>query len=265
MPWECGLSSLLRAWYVFLALSLVTFMFTAFIGRVPYALTSAIAPPAQLFYRVGLSLRDAASSVVDRRDLRTENAVLGTRLAQLETENRRLEIELERLQQLLEVRETQPGAALSAAVLEVSPSPLLRRVTVAKGSSSGVKLNMPVTTPVGLVGIVTDVIGRRASVRAITDPESAVGVTVRGGGGQGIAVGIPGGLVRVEDFKEDAPVEVGDIVETNSRGGFFPRGLTVGTVVEVPPRNPNDLRIQFIVQPAVDATLLTDVILLEPL
>lgn len=260
------MSSLLRAWYVFLALGLVTFTFTAFIGRVPYALTSAVAPPTQLFYRVGVSLRDAGESVLDRRDLRRENAVLETRLAEAETAKRRLEIDVERFQELLNVRETQsPGAALSAPVLEVSPSSLLRRVTLAKGSTSGVKANMPVTTAAGLVGIVTDVTARRASVRALTDPESAVGVTVRGRGGQGIAVGIPGGLVRVEDFKEDEPVAVGDIVETNSRGGLFPRGVTVGTVVEVPPKNRNDLRVQFTVRPAVDATLLTDVVLLEPL
>ena len=257
---------MLRAWYVFLALGLVTFMFAAFIGRVPYVLTSAVAPPTQLFYRVGVSLRDAGTSVLDRRDLRTENTALETRLAELQTRNRALELDLERLQDLLSVRETQSsGAVLSATVLEVSPSPLVRRVTLAQGSAAGVRPNMPVTTPAGLVGVVTDVSQRRATVRAITDPESAVGVTLREGGGQGVAVGIPGGLVRVEDFKEDVPVKVGDVVETNSRGGFFPRGITVGTVVEVPPRNPNDLRVQFTVRPAVDATLLTDVILLEPL
>ena len=251
---------------MFLALGLVTFMFTAFIGRVPYVLTSAVAPPTQLFYRVGVSLRDAAASVVDRRDLRTENATLSARVAALQTRNRALEIDVQRLQDLLKVREVQsPGAVLSAPVLEVSPSPLVRRVTLAKGSAAGVVPNMPATTPVGLVGIVTDVSAGRATVRAVTDPESAVGVTVRGGGGQGVAVGIPGGLVRVEGFKEDEPVKVGDTVETNSRGGFFPRGITVGTVVEVPPRDPNGLRIQFTVRPAVDATLLTDVVLLEPL
>ena len=241
-------------------------MFAAFIGRVPYVLTSAIAPPTQLFYRAGVSLRDAGTSVADRRDLRVENAALQTRLSEVQSRNRALELDLERLQELLSVRETQSsGAVLSAPVLEVSPSPLVRRVTLAKGSVAGVRPDMPATTSAGLVGVVTDVTARRAVVRAITDPESAVGVTLRGRGGQGVAVGIPGGLVRVTDFKEDVPVKVGDIVETNSRGGFFPRGITVGTVVEVPPRNPNSLRVQFTVRPAVDATLLTDVILLEPL
>ena len=260
------MSSLLRAWYLFLVLGLLTFIITAFVGQIPYFLTSAIAPPTQLFFRVGVSLRDTASSMIDRRNLRLENAALKDDLAATREEERALQIELERLEQLLEVRDTQSrGAAMSAPVTEVSPSPIIRYLSLAKGANSGVKVNMPATAPAGLVGVVTDVEGRSALVRAITDPESAVGVTVRGRGGQGIAVGIPGGLVRVDDFKESLPVELGDVVETSSRGGLFPRGITVGTVVEVPPRDPNDLRVSFVVQPAVDATLLQDVILLEAL
>lgn len=124
---------------------------------------------------------------------------------------------------------------------------------------------MPATAPAGLVGVVTDVAPRTASVRAITDPESAVGVTLRERGGQGVAVGIPGGRLRVTDFTLSEPVRPGDVVETSGRGGLFPRGLTVGTVVQVPPRNPNDLRTSFVIQPTVDPTLLLDVTLLEPL
>lgn len=260
------MSSLLRAWYVFLALGVLTFIFTAFVGQVPFLLSSAIAPPNQLFTRVGVSFRDTATSLLDRRSLRLEADYLQTQLDATKAQNRFLEIEVERLEKLLNVREVQsPGAALSAPVTQVSPSTLIRRITLAKGSRDGVKPNMPATAPAGLVGVVTDVTSRRATVRAITDPESAVGVTLRGGGGQGIAIGIPGGLIRVEDFREETSVEIGDIVETSSRGGLFPRGITLGTVIELPPRDPNDLRIAFVVQPAVDATMLSDVILLEPL
>lgn len=241
-------------------------MFTAFVGQVPYLLSSAIAPPNQLLTRVGVSFRDTAISLLDRRSLRLEADYLQTQLDAARAQSRLLEIELERLEKLLNVREVQsPGAVLSAPVTQVSPSTLLRRVTLGKGARDGVKRNMPVTAPAGLVGVVTDITGRTASVRAITDPESAVGVTLRGGGGQGVATGIPGGLVRVENFREETPVNIGDVVETSSRGGLFPRGITVGEVVEIPPRDPNDLRISFVVQPVVDATMLSDVILLEPL
>ena len=260
------MSSLLRAWYVFLGLCLLTFILTAFVGQVPYTLSSALAPPGQLFFRLGSSFRAAFYSTLDRRDLRQENADLVRRTEVLETENRRLEVDLERLEQLLQVRGTRtPGAVMTAPVAEVSPSPIVRRVELSRGAAQGIRKNMPVTAPAGLVGVVADVTGRTASVRAITDPESAVGVTLRERGGQGVAVGIPGGRLRVTDFTLNEPVRLGDVVETSGRGGLFPRGLTVGTVVQVPPRNPNDLRTSFVIQPTVDPTLLLDVTLLEPL
>lgn len=260
------MSSLLRAWYVFLALAFFTFIVSAFVGQVPYRLSSAIAPPTQLFYRVGASLNGTVISLLDRRNLRRDNALLQERAARLEDENRELRLELERLGALLAVRETQSrAAALSAPVTEVSPSPIVRNLTLGLGQADGVRVNMPVTTPGGLVGLVTDVGARSASVRAITDLESAVGVTVRERGGQGVAVGIPGGLVRVVSFNPEAAVQVGDIVETSSRGGLFPRGIKVGTITEIPPRNPNSLRLEFVVKPAVDISMLMDVVLLEPL
>jgi rod shape-determining protein MreC len=260
------LSSLLRAWYVFIGLALLTFVLVAFVGRVPYSLTSSIAAPGQLFYQAGRSARETLESMVDRRNLRQENAQLQEALEALQAERRQLEISLEQLESLLQVRNTQsPGAVLTAPVLQVSPSPIIRQVVIGRGATSGIRRNMPVTTPEGLVGMVTEVAPRTSSVRAITDPQSAVGVTLRNKGGQGIAVGVPGGLVRVTDFREELTVEVGDIVETSSRGGLFPRGITLGVVVDVPPRDPNNLRIEFLVEPAVNMGMLTDVVLLEPL
>jgi rod shape-determining protein MreC len=258
------MSNLLRAWYVFLGLGFLTFMFTAFTGQVPYRLSSAIALPHQLFFGLATNIRKTAHSMVDRRNLREENIALQERVDNLLTEKRALEIELESLEQLLKVRETQsPAAVLTAPVIATSSSPILRQLTIGRGGKHGVLPYMPVTVPAGLVGLVTDVTGNTSSVRTITEPLSKVGISVRGKGGQGIAVGEIGGRVRVINFIEDDPVEIGDQVETNSRGGLFPRGLLLGTVTEAPIRNPNDLRIEFLLEPAVDVMTLQEVIVLE--
>lgn len=241
-------------------------MLVAFVGRTPYALTSSIAAPGQLFYQAGRSIRETLESLVDRRELRRELAQLYAELELQAAQQRQLELQLAELEALLQVRRSQsPGAVLSAPVLQVSPSPIIRQLVIGQGEAAGVRRNMPVTAPAGLVGIVTEVAPRTSSVRAITDPQSAVGVTVRDKGGQGIAVGAPGGLVRVIDFREELTVEVGDIVETSSRGGLFPRGITVGTVIEAPMRDPNNLRIEFLVAPAVNIGMLSEVVLIEPL
>jgi rod shape-determining protein MreC len=259
------MSSLLRAWYVFLALGFLTFLLTAFLGRVPFQLSSGVALPTRIFFQVASNIRDTAISAADRRVMVAENKDLETRVGNLETENRALQIELERLRQLLSVRETQSsGAFLTAPVTGISVSPVQRQLTLGRGSDNNVVKNAPVTVPAGLVGIVTDVTPRSSVVRTIADPESKVGVTVRGRGGQGIAVGEPGAGVRVINFIEDETIEVGDVVETSSRGGLFPRGIVLGKVTEIPQRDPNDLRIEFVVGPAVEVTTLSEVTLIEP-
>lgn len=258
------MSSFFRAWYVFLALGFLTFVLVAFIGQPPFALSSSIALPTRMFHTIASNTRTIALSAADRRNVRLENNALSGQLDALETQNRQLEIELERLKDLLEVQETQSsGALLSAPVATVSSGNIIKELTLAKGSLLGVRENMPVTAPGGLVGIVTDVSARSSNVRAITDPQSRVGVTVRERGGQGIAVGMPGGLVRVVNYIEDEPIQVGDTIETSSRGGLFPRGMVLGTIVEIPSRDPNSLRIEFVVRPSVDVTTLLDVSLIE--
>ncbi len=264
--WELNLSSLLKAWYTFLALGLLTFIMTAFIGIAPVSLSSAVALPHQLLFRASLNLREAIESMVDRREFRAEVLELEQELADLKETNRRLELDLERYSQALRVQEFQsPAVVATAPVTGVDPSPILARITLGRGSSRGVRENMPVTVPEGLVGLVTEITPRSAVVRAVTDPESRIGVTVRGRGGQGIARGELGGLIRVVNYYENDPVRVGDEIETSSRGGLFPRGILVGEVIEVFAKKPNSLRIEFLVRPAVDMPGLQVVSLIDPL
>lgn len=259
------MSSLLRAWYVFIAVGLLTFVFTAFVGRVPTSVTAAVALPQNVLFRIGTNVRMSLDALADRRDLRAEVARLQSELDASRHDARALQLDVEHLREVLAVRTDQSaGVVTSAAVTGGSAGPVLSRLTLSKGSAAGILVDMPVTVPVGLVGLVTGVSPGAAVVRTVVDPQSRVGVTVRGKGGQGIAVGEVAGRVRVTRFIEDRQVEVGDQVETSSYGGLFPNGILVGTVEAVLPPDPNDLRRSFLVHPAVDLSTLQEVILLAP-
>ena len=259
------MSSLLRAWYVLLALGFVTFILTALLGQTPHTLSSAVATPLNLFFTATSNVREAVSNLVDRRDLRTENSTLKEEIALLETSKRELEIELERASELLWVQTNQSsGAVTTAAVSGLSSSSVLKELQLAKGAEDNIVKDMPVTTSQGLVGIVTGVSANRATVRALTDPQSRVGVTIRGKGGQGIAVGLPGGSLQIINYREVDRVEKGDVIETSSLGGLFPRGIFIGEVAEIPRRNANDLQVDFLANPAVQIPTLLEVVLIRP-
>ena len=259
------MASFFRAWYVFVALGLLTFVFTAFVGVVPVQVSSAVALPHDLLAHAGRNLRASAIALTDRADLRSENQALRERLAQSEGAARQLELRLQELETLLEVRRNQsPGAVLVASVVGWSRSPAVDNLTIAAGRRDGVVRGMPVSAPVGLVGIVIDVGETRSVVRTVLDPQSRVGVAVRGKGGQGVAVGEVGDQIRVDRFIPEQAVVAGDLVETTSFGGLFPRGIPIGTIAEVLPQDPNELRRSFLVAPAVDLATLTEVVLFTP-
>ena len=259
------MSNFLRAWYVFLALGLFTFVASAFVGRAPTALSAAVALPHQIPYRAGVQLRETLAAMVDRRELRQRNEALRDALASERERTRSLELEIDRLRETLAIRDAQsPGVVTTAPVIGGSSGVSVERLLLGAGRSAEVRPRMPVTVPAGLVGIVTEVAAGRAVVRTVVDPESRVGVTVRGKGGQGVAVGEIGGRIRVVRFVESEPVEAGDVVETSSYGGLFPRGVRVGVVVETLPPDPNDLRRTFVVEPAADLSTLLEVALIAP-
>lgn len=263
--WGWRLSSFFRAWYVFLGLGLLTFVLAAFVGRVPLLISSAIALPHNLPHRMGVNLRGTLESLADRRALRAELSRLEGHSDDLAAENRRLELEIDRLRELLRVRTEQaPGVVTTAPVVGASSGTVLARLELGRGRRDGLSVGMPATVPAGLVGLVIDVGDRRALVRTVIDPEARVGVTVRGKGGSGVAVGEIGGRIRVTRFSVAEPFEVGDIVETSSVGGLFPMGIEVGVIKQVLEEDPNDLRRSFIVQPAVDFATLLEVVLLAP-
>ncbi len=259
------MASFFRAWYAFVGLGLLTFVFTAFVGRVPADVSSAVSLPHDLVSSAGRNLRSSAVSLTDRSDLRADNAALRQALADSQATIRQLELRLQELETLLEVRRNQsPGAELVASVVGWTRTAAVDTLTIGAGRRDGVQRGMPVSAPEGLVGLVVEVGEHRSVVRTLLDPQSRVGVAVRGRGGQGVAVGEVGGLVRVDRFIPEQVVREGDVVETTSYGGLFPRGVEVGVVAQVLPQDPNELRRSFLVQPAVDVATLSEVVLFAP-
>ena len=264
MSWGSSLSDFVRAWYVFVGLALLTFALAAFVGRLPAGMSAAVALPHVALYRSGIHLRAAWDSMLDRRQTRAEVVALRERLAESDAALRLLELQIVELEALLDVRRRQtPAARVTAPVVGRVSTGVSDSLTVGAGLAAGVVQQMPVTSAGGLVGLVVDTTARTAVVRTLLDPQSRVGVTIRGKGGQGVAVGDVGGLIRVDRFIGDSSVAVGDVIETSAIGGLFPRGLLVGVVVEVLPQDPNELRRSFLVAPAADFTTLLDVVLID--
>ncbi len=201
----------------------------------------AIASP---FQRVTSSAGGAGIGFFQRiaswRGAAAENEQLHKRVAELETEvyqARADHDENQRLKALLGLKEQSQYGIVPASVIARDPSLWFNTVTINRGSSSGVGLNMPVATPGGIVGRVIATSPWTAQVMLITDEKSAAGAVVGQLGTSNALGSIRGlgdnGLLEMRYVSGLEEVKAGDYVVTTGQDGIYPQGLNVGLVVEV--------------------------------
>lgn len=171
-----------------------------------------------------------------------ENEQLKERLTQVETElhsAREAAAEAERLRALLNLNEQINIKSVPARVIARDPSVWFNTITINRGSSSGVEMNMPVVTTGGIVGRVITVGPWSSQVMLITDEKAGAGAVVGQLGQSGALGSVRGradlgvGLIEMRYVSGLEKVEVNDYVMTTGQDGIYPPGLNVGRVIEV--------------------------------
>lgn len=107
-------------------------------------------------------------------------------------------------------------------------------LTIDRGRSSGLKTNMGVIGPEGVVGIVTQVTEHFASVLPLINPNFSLNGSLVGEGYYG-PVRWPGKdyrISRMEDIPRYAQIDSGMAVVTDGRSRIFPAGIAIGEVID---------------------------------
>ena len=180
--------------------------------------------------------------IVNFRSTEHENEELRKELsdAQLQLRNaQQAAAENERLKGLLNLKEQTGFDPVPARVIARDSSIWFNTITIDRGSSSGIALNMPVVTAGGIVGRVIALSPWTAQVMMVTDEKAAAGAIVGQLGGSGALGSVRGlgekGLVEMRYVSGLEKVEVGNYILTTGQDGIYPPGLTVGEVIQVSP------------------------------
>jgi rod shape-determining protein MreC len=128
--------------------------------------------------------------------------------------------------------------AVNTAVLSPPGGPFAHTLTIEAGSSSGVRLNSPVASGVGLVGIVSNVFPDSSTVTLLSSPESFVSALDVNTGVRGMVHTGPGGTLILDQVAKQFSVKAGDklvTAGTHSRRypDLYPYGIPIGTVTSV--------------------------------
>ena len=234
-----------------------------------HTLQSAVSGAVSPLRIVGGSIESATSTVGDTVDnitadqstlsgLREYNEQLVQQYSQMEEYKQ----EAQRLQKLLDLKDTYQIEGTGARVIGRSSEAWSQTVIINKGSDDGVSTGQTVMGTSGVVGQIVSTSSHTATVRLLTDPQSGAAAMVQSSRAEGLLRGSLVGLLYLEDLDADAEVNVGDVIVTSGLGGSYARGLIIGTVVKVDAQQ-GDTSRRAVVSPNDAISTLEDVLVVS--
>lgn len=247
------------------------------LGGAQSAAATALRPFAIGFERIAQPFRDAydwADSLLtarsDAESLRSEVQDLRQRAIQSEfalQENASLRSLLRYLDSPRFPDDFDPRAA---EVIGRPDNAFTQAIVIAAGSTHGVRVNDPVVTGDGLVGLVTRVSSDTARVQLLTDQQAAVSALDLRTTATGIVLHARGTreTLVLDRVRKDDLVRVGDEVVTagwsaGALSSLYPKGIPIGKVTSVGQTDTDSFQ-QVQVEPYVDFGSLDAVLVLVP-
>jgi rod shape-determining protein MreC len=206
-------------------------------------------------------VRQVWGSYVGLRHVKAENEELKRQLAAAQIamqEQRALADRARGLEKLLELHDQVELTTTGAGIIGAAASPDFRTLTIDKGTRDGLRRDMAVIAPAGVVGRVVVPSGRSAKVQLLVDRNAAAGVIVERTRAQGVVVGSGDDRLQMQYVSESSDVAVGDLVVTSGIDTIYPKGLAVGRIETVEKNGPAFKRI--VVKPAVDFSQIEEVL-----
>jgi rod shape-determining protein MreC len=221
--------------------------------------------PVTFFSRMDSKLKTLDEAQAEVASLRQQVATLTVEnqvLADKSTENARL-------REMLGFRDASPYRLRACRVVSREPNSWWDTVQVNVGWQDDPDLakDQPVVSPRGVVGKTGEVSRDVTDVILMVNQNCSISATVEGTHDQGIVKG-QGNFeegkprVMVEYLPKESQVAVGQFVVTSGLGPYFPAGLRLGTVMEVPPLNNEyptfGLYRQAVIEPTADLNKLDE-------
>ena len=175
-----------------------------------------------------------------------------------------LNSELLRKELLLDSLEAQSLKIIQAHVINNTYHRLKNTLTIDKGRIDGVVPDMGVSSPVGIVGIITHVSEHYSVAQSVLNTNSRVVVKSKNSNHFGTLIwdGVSVDNLVLTEIPKIAALSVGDSLVTDGKSTIFPRGWPVGTVTDIKPAKAQDY-LEVSVRPYTDMSGLNHVYLIQ--
>lgn len=214
-------------------------------------------------------IKGSINFFVEMKGYANENERLSEENTELKEKVRQLEIagiENENLRDMLNLTKKYDASnAVVAEIISVDTT-WFEVITVNKGKNDGIKANMTVLTPSGLVGKVTKVFDFSSQVTTILDSSNAVSASLTKTGDLVTTIGDMGlaneKILKLKYVPSDITLLEGDVIETSGMGGIYPKGIYIGTIKKVEEDEESKKRYA-LVEPGVEFSKMREVLIIE--
>jgi rod shape-determining protein MreC len=221
--------------------------------------------PLEAFSSLDRGMREIWDGYAALRGIREENRQLRKELEFVQGQNNQLReaaVATQRLEAILNFKQRSIPDMVAAQVIGRDATNWYRGIILNKGEQEGVRAEMGVITPAGVVGRVVKATSSSSVVLLMTDPNNAIAAMVQGTRDEGIVEGTRNGRARMKYIPLLSTVHPGDRVITSGLTGSFPRGLAIGVMTHIE-KEEGDLFRSAELEPEVDMTKLDEVLVIR--
>ena len=184
-----------------------------------------------------------------------------TEYLNLSSENKILSEENTRLKNLLEnnisvntmndstvvdsVKYQQKYTYTNAKIISNNYSKPFNFLTINKGKNQKIDKEMAVINSKGIIGITENVSNNYTRVQSILNKNSSINARIKGNFFYGTLKwdGVDYNVVQLLDIPRQAPIKIGDTIETGGKSTIFPEGILIGTILKINPGNTADNKV----------------------
>lgn len=214
-------------------------------------------------------IRSAWGNYLDLRGTRQQNLDLRREIDTLRLQQAAIAedaLEGQRLQSLLAFQQHYVSGTVAAGIIGTSGTDLSRILYLDKGSADGLRADMAVITPDGIVGKIREVFPLTAphvaQLLLINDQTSGAGVVLAQTRVRAVIRGTTAGYLQISNLTPDDRIKPGEQVLTSGGDGIFPRGLPVGSIESIAPDPEHQPYTAIRIRPAANLTRLEEVLVI---
>ncbi len=175
------------------------------------------------------------------------------------------EISLEnaRFNEILALKQKSPYKLVAAKVIGHSADNWSSVIIIDKGESHGIKRGFVVVNYLGLVGRISETSKYTSKIILINDPNFGVSAIIQRSRQEGLVTGTLGNTLIIKYLPVDCDIKISDVVITSGLTETYPKGLLIGTVIDLG-QEFSGLSRYAIIKTAVNLSGLEEVLVIIP-